>query len=99
MSGNTLDEARAAMLAELFGALSDTTRVRIISTLVNGESNVSSIAQSVGISESAVSHQLRSLRQMRLVHARKQGRHVFYCLDDEHIVDLYQRGLDHVLHE
>ena len=99
MSGKTLDEATAAMVAELFAALSDTSRVRIISTLVNGERNVSSIAQAVGISESAVSHQLRSLRQMRLVHARKQGRHVFYCLDDEHIVDLYQRGLDHVLHE
>ncbi|MGD8813573.1 MAG: metalloregulator ArsR/SmtB family transcription factor [Anaerolineales bacterium] len=99
MPGKTLDETTAAMLAELFGALSDTSRVRIISTLVNGERNVRSIAEAVGISESAVSHQLRSLRQMRLVHARKQGRQVFYCLDDEHIIDLYHRGLDHVLHE
>jgi DNA-binding transcriptional ArsR family regulator len=99
MQGKTLDEATAAMVAALFASLSDTSRVRIISTLVNGERNVSSIAQAVGISESAVSHQLRSLRQMRLVHARKQGRQVFYCLDDEHIIDLYQRGLDHVLHE
>jgi DNA-binding transcriptional ArsR family regulator len=99
MPGKTLDEATAAIVAELFAALSDTSRVRIISTLVNGERNVSSIARAVGISESAVSHQLRSLRQMRLVHTRKQGRQVFYCLDDEHIIDLYRRGLDHVLHE
>jgi DNA-binding transcriptional ArsR family regulator len=99
MPVETLDEATAASVAALFAALSDTSRVRIISTLVNGERNVSSIAQAVGISESAVSHQLRSLRQMRLVHARKQGRQVFYCLDDEHIIDLYRRGLDHVLHE
>ncbi|HEY69672.1 MAG TPA: helix-turn-helix transcriptional regulator [Anaerolineae bacterium] len=99
MSGKPLDVDTAAMVAALFAALSDTSRVRIISTLVSGERNVSSIAQAVGISESAVSHQLRSLRQMRLVHARKQGRQVFYCLDDEHIIDLYQRGLDHVLHE
>jgi DNA-binding transcriptional ArsR family regulator len=99
MPVETLDETTAASVAALFAALSDTSRVRIISTLVNGERNVSSIAQAVGISESAVSHQLRSLRQMRLVHARKQGRQVFYCLDDEHIIDLYRRGLDHVLHE
>jgi DNA-binding transcriptional ArsR family regulator len=99
MPGKTLDETTAAMMAEMFTALSDTSRVRIISTLVNGERNVSSIAQAVGISESAVSHQLRSLRQMRLVHTRKQGRQVFYCLDDEHIIDLYRRGLDHVLHD
>jgi DNA-binding transcriptional ArsR family regulator len=52
----------------------------------------------VGISESAVSHHLRGLRQMRLVRARKQGRLVYYMLDDDHIADLFQRGLDHVLH-
>ena len=93
-----LDENTASLVAELFGALSDTSRVRIISVLAKGERNVSSLAHAVGISESAVSHQLRGLRQLRLVRARKQGRQVFYCLDDKHIVDLFQRGLDHVLH-
>jgi DNA-binding transcriptional ArsR family regulator len=98
MSAQLLDEGTAALVAELFGALSDTSRVRIISVLAQGERNVGSLAEAVGISESAVSHQLRGLRQMRLVRPRKQGRQVYYCLDDEHIVDLFQRGLDHVLH-
>jgi ArsR family transcriptional regulator len=98
MPAQILDENTASMVAELFGALSDTSRVRIISVLAQGELNVSSLAQAVDISESAVSHQLRGLRQLRLVRARKQGRQVFYCLDDKHIVDLFQRGLDHVLH-
>ncbi len=98
MSAQLLDEGTAALVAELFGALSDTSRVRIISVLAEGERNVGSLAEAVGISESAVSHQLRGLRQMRLVRPRKQGRQVYYCLDDEHIVDLFQRGLDHVLH-
>ncbi len=93
-----LSADQAAQLAELFGALSDTSRVRIISVLLGGERNVSAIAQAIGISESAVSHHLRSLRQLRLVRARKEGRQVFYCLDDDHIADLFQRGLDHVQH-
>jgi len=98
MPTQSLDMNTAAKVADLFGALSDASRVRIISVLVGGERNVRSLAQAVGISESAVSHQLRGLRQMRLVRPRRQGRQVFYCLDDKHIVDLYKRGLDHVLH-
>lgn len=98
MPTQSLDVNTAAKVADLFGALSDASRVRIISVLVGGERNVRSLAQAVGISESAVSHQLRGLRQMRLVRPRRQGRQVFYCLDDKHIVDLYRRGLDHVLH-
>lgn len=93
-----LDEHNADRLAELFRALSDTRRVRILSVLLGGERNVRAIAESVGVSESAVSHHLRGLRQMRLVRARKAGRQVFYSLDDEHIVELFARGLDHVLH-
>jgi ArsR family transcriptional regulator len=93
-----LDEHLAARTAELFRALSDTSRVRIISVLAASEMNVSALAEAVGISESAVSHHMRGLRQMRLVRARKDGRQVFYCLDDDHILDLFNRGLDHVLH-
>jgi len=84
-------------LAELFGALSDPTRLRIISVLLESELNVGQIAGSVGLSESAVSHQLRGLRQMRLVRARKSGRQVFYALDDDHVARLYQLGLQHAL--
>lgn len=93
-----LDEQTAIRLADLFGALSDPSRVRIIAELTQGEKNVSAIAEAVGLSDSAVSHQLRGLRQMRLVRTRKEGRQVFYSIDDEHIADLYARGLDHVQH-
>lgn len=94
----SLDERLAEQLAELFRALSDPSRVRIIAALLEGEINVSALAEIVGISESAVSHQLRTLRQMRLVRARKQGREVYYSLDDEHVTDLFLRGMDHVQH-
>jgi len=92
-----LDEHTAAHVAELFGAFSDTSRVRIVSALVSGERNVGALAQSVGLSESAVSHHMRALRQIRLVRARKQGRQVFYTLD-AHVATLFQSGLDHVQH-
>jgi DNA-binding transcriptional ArsR family regulator len=95
-----IGDQTAAHMAELFRSLSDPSRVRIISALfmAGGELNVGALAELVGLSESAVSHQLRVLRQMRLVRARKEGRQVFYALDDDHIGDLYQRGLDHVVH-
>jgi DNA-binding transcriptional ArsR family regulator len=93
-----LDEAAAAQMAELFRALGDPSRVRIIASLSNGELNVGQLAGLVEISPSAVSHHLRHLRQMRLVRARKDGRHVFYTLDDQHIDDLFRCGLEHVRH-
>jgi len=92
-----LDEHAAAHVAELFGAFSDTSRVRIISVLVEGEQNVGTLAKMVGLSESAVSHHMRALRQMRLVQARKAGRQVFYRLD-AHAASLFRYGLDHVRH-
>ena len=93
-----LDDRTAARLAEIFSALSDPSRIRIIAALEEAELNVGTLAGIIGISESAVSHHLRGLRQMRLVRARKDGRQVYYALDDQHIADLFQRGLDHVLH-
>jgi DNA-binding transcriptional ArsR family regulator len=93
-----LDERTAAQVAELFRAFSDTSRVRIIAALAERELNVNSLATAVGISESAVSHHMRGLRQMRLVRARKEGRQVFYCLDDDHVAALFKQGLDHVQH-
>jgi ArsR family transcriptional regulator, lead/cadmium/zinc/bismuth-responsive transcriptional repressor len=93
-----LDERAAAQLAELFRALSDTSRVRILSAISKRELNVSVIATIVQISESAVSHHLRGLRQMRLVRARKEGREVFYALDDAHVAELFKSGIEHVEH-
>ena len=93
-----IDERAASLLAELFRALSDPSRVRIVSALAEREMNVGALAAAVGLSESAVSHHLHGLRLIRLVRTRKTGRQVYYSLDDEHIADLYRRGLDHVLH-
>jgi ArsR family transcriptional regulator, lead/cadmium/zinc/bismuth-responsive transcriptional repressor len=95
---SVLDENMAQRLAELFSALSDPSRIRIISALVDCELSVGTLAEAVGMTDSAVSHHLRNLRLMRLVRARKEGRLVYYALDDEHIADLYRRGLDHMLH-
>ncbi|MDP1716014.1 MAG: metalloregulator ArsR/SmtB family transcription factor [Anaerolineales bacterium] len=93
-----LTELKAIQLAALFSALNDASRVRIISLLIDCEMSVSALAEGLKMSESAVSHQLRGLRQMRLVRARKEGRQVFYTLDDDHVVKLYSMGLDHVEH-
>ena len=93
-----LKESISTHLAELFSALSDPTRLRIISVLLDTEMNVGEIAAQLEMTESAVSHQLRGLRQMKLVRARKAGRQVFYALDDDHVEKLYRMGLEHVEH-
>jgi len=93
-----LREQTSTHLADLFSALSDPTRLRIISILLDGEMNVGEIASRLEMTESAVSHQLRGLRLMRLVRSRKDGRQVYYALDDDHVAKLYRLGLDHVEH-
>jgi DNA-binding transcriptional ArsR family regulator len=94
-----IGEETALNLAEIFRALSDPSRVRILSILLEQEQNVNTLAEAVGISESAVSHHLRGLRQLHIVRARRQGREVFYSLDDDHVTELLQKGLDHVRHD
>lgn len=96
--GRMVGERTAQRLADTFKALSDPTRVRIISALLHNELCVYELAETVGVSQSAASHQLRMLRDMRLVRFRKDGRHVFYALDDDHIRDLFREGLEHVSH-
>ena len=91
-----LNPLSVAALAETFKVLGDTTRVRILDALSRSELCVCDIAGLLGLSESAVSHQLRLLRGMRLVRARRAGRMVFYALDDQHIVGLFAQGLEHV---
>ncbi len=94
-----IDSDTAIRLAEIFAALSDPTRLRLISAMSHRELSVGELSRLVGISESATSHQLRLLRSLRIVRARKSGRQVFYCLDDQHVRDLLDRGLEHVQHE
>ena len=93
-----LKEPTSIHLADLFSALSDPTRLRIISVLIDNEMNVGEIAAQLEMTESAVSHQLRGLRHMRLVCTRKEGRQVFYALGDDHVTKLYRLGLEHVEH-
>ena len=92
----TLDDRAAGDVAELFRALSDTSRIKLMATLIGGETNVGALAEAAGISESAVSHHMRNLRQLRMVRARKEGRQVFYSIDDQHILDLFLRGVAHI---
>jgi ArsR family transcriptional regulator len=93
-----LQKPASTLLADLFSALSDPTRLRIISVLLENELNVGDIATRLTMTESAVSHQLRGLRQLRLVRSRKDGRQVYYALDDDHVAKLYRLGLEHVEH-
>jgi ArsR family transcriptional regulator, lead/cadmium/zinc/bismuth-responsive transcriptional repressor len=93
-----IDGLTSTHLARTFQALSDPTRVRLISALTNAELCVCDLAAVLGMSQSAVSHQLRSLRDLRLVKSRRLGREIFYTLDDDHIRELYELGLKHIQH-
>ncbi len=93
-----LDMATADNLAELFRALADPTRVRIISLLVGTEVAVSDIAARLEMSVSAISHQLNLLRLLRVVASRREGRQVLYRLDDEHVEMVFQQSVDHITH-
>lgn len=93
-----LSETDSVQLAELFRTLADPSRVRILSLLLDTEKTVTMLAGAVGISEPAVSYHLRGLRLMRIVRSRRQGREVFYTIDDEHVADLLSRGWEHLHH-
>ena len=96
MKTSIIDEHTAAHVAELFRSFSDTSRVRILSVIVEQEMNVSALSQLVGITESAISHHMRGLRQMRMVNSRRDGKEVYYRVDDQHIIALFQQGLKHI---
>ena len=86
-------------LSDLYKAMGDLTRIRIISALVHSEMCVCDLAALLEMTQSAISHQLRVLRQTHLVSYRKEGKVVYYSLDDDHIKMLYEQGLVHVLHQ
>ena len=95
--GGVPKDKRLSDVAELFKVFGDFTRTKIISLLRTGEHQVDDIAREIGMTKSAVSHQLRILRQTKIVKHRKSGRGVYYSLDDEHIFALYDLALEHVL--
>ncbi len=83
-------------MAELFKILGDKTRTKILAALEKEELNVSSISEVIGLQISAVSHQLRILRQAKLIKPKKVGKEVFYSLDDEHVSLIFECALAHV---
>jgi len=92
-----LSVPRAQLLAETFQVLGDPTRVRMVHALSLSELCTSDLATLVGMSESAVSHQLRTLRQLHVVRSRRMGKLVYYSLADDHVRRLFQQGLEHAL--
>ncbi len=94
-----LPDDLALDLAEVFGVLADSTRLKIIATLMDGEVCVCDIADRLDLRQSTVSHQLRLLRNLRLVSHRKEGRTVYYQLRDKHVGTLLRQTLDHLLED
>lgn len=86
-------------LAETFKVLSAASRLKIIHALARGELCVCDLSALLGMSESAVSHQLRLLRSMRLVKYRREGKLAFYSLDDQHVRQLFEAGLEHMIED
>ena len=86
-------------LAELFKILGDPTRLKIVELLLENEMCVNHIAETMGMGQSAISHQLRVLRQARLVTYRKEGKTAYYSLNDDHVEGLVRMGMEHVSHQ
>ncbi len=89
-------QKKFGLLAETFQALADSSRIQIVWILAQQEHNVGEIASKLSMSQPAVSHHLRTLRNLRLVKVRRQGRASYYCLDDIHIEKLLKEGIRHV---
>ncbi|MDE6208571.1 MAG: metalloregulator ArsR/SmtB family transcription factor [Lachnospiraceae bacterium] len=83
-------------LAEFFKVFADSTRIKIIYALSKSELCVCDISEILNVSQSAVSHQLRMLKQMKLVKYRREGKSIFYSLSDEHIEDIFNKGMEHI---
>lgn len=96
LKGQILLTEKAQRMAEFFSFLGDANRLRILSMLAVKELCVCDLASALEMSESAVSHQMRVLRSMRLVSYRKRGRNVFYRLKDHHVLELYQAVAEHL---
>ena len=92
-----MDEEELYDLADLFKIFGDSTRLGILFTLVGGERSVSEIAESLSMTLPAISHQLRTLKQARLVKTRRDGKNIFYSLDDDHVAGILEAGMAHIL--
>ena len=93
------DEEVLYDVAELFKVFGDSTRIRILSALLDHELCVCDLAELLGMGQSAISHQLRILRTAGLVRPRRDGKTMYYALDDEHVHSIFAAGLQHILHK
>ncbi len=93
-----LDDFTSQRLANVFKVLGDPTRIKLLALITASEMRVSDIADALAMGQSAISHQLRVLRDARLVKFRKEGKEAWYSLDDDHVVKLMRQGLEHVSH-
>jgi DNA-binding transcriptional ArsR family regulator len=93
-----LEGTTIVRLSDIFKTMGDPTRLKIIQALSMGEMCVCDIAAALGMEHSAISHQLRVLRNMRVVKFRKEGKEAIYSLDDEHVLKLFNEGLEHAKH-
>lgn len=101
MTKNTIkqvDDVKLVQLAELYKVFGDSTRIRILHILSNQELCVQDIADSLSMTQSAISHQLRILKQSFLVKNRREGKTIYYSLDDDHVAMIMAQGLEHVEH-
>lgn len=93
-----LDEETLFMVSQTFKALSDPTRIRILNFLCTGEHSVNDIAETLNLSQSSVSHQLRFLKNLRLVKYRRAGTTLFYSENDDHVMNLLKQAIEHAAH-
>ena len=93
---NFFDEEKLYDLADLFRIFGDTTRIKLLYILRNQELCVNDLAQSLNMTQSAVSHQLKILRQSKLVRNRREGKSLFYSLNDNHVVTIIDQGMEHI---
>lgn len=98
LHGMMPDDDRLYDLADLFRVFGDSTRVRILYALFESELCVCDLAQLLGLTQSAVSHQLRILKDAKLVHFRREGKSIIYALDDDHVRLIISMGMEHLLH-
>jgi ArsR family transcriptional regulator, zinc-responsive transcriptional repressor len=95
---NDLDEETLFIVSQTFKALSEPTRIRILHLLFSGEHSVNDIAETLDLLQSTVSHQLRFLKNLRLVKFRREGTTVFYSCDDDHVMDILKQTIEHARH-
>ncbi|GKV56894.1 HTH-type transcriptional repressor CzrA [Sporosarcina sp. NCCP-2222] len=93
-----LDEETLFVVSQTFKALSDPTRIRILNLLCKQECSVNNIAETLNLSQSSVSHQLRFLKNLRLVKFRREGTTLYYSEDDHHVMNLLKQAIDHAAH-